>query len=125
MTSLYAGILGIIYIFISSRVIKTRRSEKVSLGNANNTTLTKFTSAHNNFSNYTPIFLILLYLLEQKNISLITIHITSILFIFGRFSHYFALIHDSKNFKFRIAGMMLTFFPITIFSILNIIYSFI
>lgn len=123
ITSLYAGLFGLLYIQITNNVISERRRHKVSVGYGKNNEISHIASAHANFSSFVPFALIMLYLIEQ-NLALpsIIIHILGFAVLLGRLLHYLAF-KGEMNFKLRIAGMILTIFPLIILSLLNI-YSF-
>lgn len=124
ITSLYAGILGILYFKISFDTIKARRKHQVSLGHGNNNEITSIASAHHNFASYTVLLLLMTFLLEQSQaVPSLVIHLVAIGFTIGRILHYLALSGSKMNFKFRVIGMQLTLFPLMVLSILNI-YSF-
>lgn len=124
ITSLYAGILGIIYYFISTDTIKARRKNKISVGSGKNNEILHLVSAHNNFASYIPLLLILLYLLEQQNVYPWLLHLLAISFVAGRLFHYYAFKAEEMNFKGRVRGMVLTLFPLIILSVLNIFIFF-
>jgi uncharacterized protein len=117
-TLLYASILVLFYVALSVHVIRGRRLHKIALGQADhNQDMTARIRAQGNFSEYTPIFLILLYLLESNGLHIYLLHALGVLFIMGRVSHAYSLLKHEKyedgkllvNPKFRILGMMLTF----------------
>ena len=113
ITSLYLGLLGFIYFFMTIKVIKGRWKYKVSLGVGENNELLPVVSAHNNFSNYVPFFLIAFYLLEVQSLHFLFLHLIGIAFFIGRIMHYMAL--DGKmNFKLRKLSMHLTLWPLLI-----------
>ena len=126
---LFAGILGLILLFISRATIMARRKYKVSLGyGEKKDPLFNFVSAHANFCAYTPLFLILLFLLENaQSFSNSFLMLTASCFTLGRIMHFFALtkmeLMTPPNFKFRIFGMILTLASIAVFSIRAIFNS--
>lgn len=124
ITSLYAGLFGLLYIQITFDVIRHRRKHKVSVGFGKNQAVAQVASTHANFSSYVPFGLILIYLLEAgQMIPLPGIHFFAIAMLIGRTLHYVAF-KGEMNFKVRIAGMILTIFPLVAMSVLNI-YSYI
>jgi len=123
-TSLYAGILGLIYLKITFDTIMIRRTKKVSLGSGKSNEILHMTSAHNNFSNYAPFFLILFYLAEMRGFSQITLHIIAMFFILGRLFHYYYMKYQEKSFTKRQIGMIFTLIPIALLSIINIVFIF-
>lgn len=111
---LYTGIFGLFYFFISISVIKARHRNKVSLGPGKENEIVHLVSAHSNFASYTPFFLICLFLLETGGASQILIHVLALAFLTGRVLHFLTMRNQEKTFKFRKAGMMLTFWPLII-----------
>jgi len=120
VTSLYLGILGLLYFWISIETIKGRRANKVSLGAGENNEILHLVSAHSNFASYTPFFLFSLFLLEHQTVSLYAIHALAVVFVLGRVLHYLTMRNQEKTFKYRKAGMMLTLWPLIIVSVWNI-----
>ena len=62
----YAAILALFYIYQSALIIKTRRAEKVGLGDGNNPILFARIRAHANFAEYIPMALLLLTFVEMS-----------------------------------------------------------
>ncbi len=123
VTSLYLGILGLLYFWISIETIMARGKNKVSLGAGENNEIIHLVSAHGNFSSYVPFFLLALYLLEQQTVSAYAIHALAAVFVCGRVLHFLTMRNKEKTFKYRKAGMMLTLWPLIIVSVWNIYCS--
>lgn len=122
ITSLFASILAILYFKISFDTIKARRKNKISLGTGHNNEIEKYVSAHSNFAAYTPLLLILFFLIESSGqYSATVVYILGTLFAAGRVLHYLGMTSEKMNFKLRGAGMMLTLLPLNIMALLNII----
>jgi uncharacterized membrane protein YecN with MAPEG domain len=112
-TSLYTALLALILIFLSIKIIQNRRSAKISLGENGDDFLHRKIRAHGNFIEYTPIFLIMLILVEINGLDKYFIHFFGIIFISGRALHAYGIMVAevrAKNFLFRQAGMFCTFF---------------
>lgn len=112
ITSMLVCILGIIYMYITKEVIKGRYRNQVSLGAGESEEMLYLTSAHNNFNNYAPLFIISIYLLEIQSVYPAVIYILSFAFIIGRLLHMQTLIKFEKKFKKRRWGMILTILPL-------------
>ena len=113
ITSFYTAISAIILIFLSIKIIQNRRSSKISIGDEGNDFLQRKIRAHGNFIEYTPIFLIMLILVEMAGLNKYFIHFFGIIFMVGRASHAYGIMIAevrAKNFLFRQAGMFCTFF---------------
>ena len=55
VTSLYAGLLALLYLYLTSRVIRFRRGRRVDMGDAGDPLLQRYIRAHANFAEYAPI----------------------------------------------------------------------
>lgn len=122
ITKILAALFGIMLFKITLDVVKKRRSFKVSLGDGENNEITNVASAHNNFTQYVPMLLILFYLNEISGMlsNLVLIPLAIIIFI-GRVLHYKALTSEKMNFSLRVKGMKLTLFPLMVMSLALII----
>ncbi len=75
--------------------------------------------AHGNFSEYVPLFLILLMIIETKlKISFNYLLIICIVFLYGRLAHAICFSFYKHNPFLRISGMICTYFPLLVFSII-------
>lgn len=124
ITSLYAGLFGLLYMQITFDVIRHRRRHKVSIGFGKNKEVSQIVSAHANFSSFVPFAIILLYLLETSMaLPQFLLHIFGLSIFLGRVLHYVAF-RGQMNFRLRLFGMVLTIFPLIAMSLLNV-YAFI
>jgi len=129
ITGFYAGILGIIFAWLSLNVAKTRVNFQVALGDDGNFEMQRRIRAQGNFAEYTPLFLILLFLAEHIGIYNLAMHFLGILFVTGRILHAYSLlkaeVYQDKKItafpKIRFAGMMMTLFSIVSLSITLIV----
>lgn len=120
ITSFTASILGILYIFLSAKVIKLREKHQVSLGSAACQDLELAIRAHGNFSEYTPLTLILMLCAETYHNMTFLLLLLAIAFILGRLSHAYAFLVEGGAYRFRAAGMILTVFSLGILILLNL-----
>ena len=72
--SLYAALLGLLFIFLSIRVIQVRRALLVPLGDDGDERLLRVRSVHANFAQYTPFCIVLIALIEIQGGPLLLIH---------------------------------------------------
>jgi uncharacterized membrane protein YecN with MAPEG domain len=114
---LYAAILGLLFVALSVRTIRVRRRFRVGVGDGGNPALLRAMRVHSNFAEYVPIALILLALVEMGGASPLMIHGLGACLVAGRVSHAFGVSHDKENYRFRVAGMALTFFVLVAASI--------
>ncbi len=108
VTSLYTAILGFMFIAITLRVALTRHATRISLGDGGNHEFNKLIRGQANFTETTPIALILLLLLELQGTSSMTLHTIGIALTAGRIAHYLQLTGTIKPLIFRVGGMILT-----------------
>jgi uncharacterized membrane protein YecN with MAPEG domain len=108
ITTLTTGLLGLLLVVLSFRVIAVRRAGQVSLGTGGNAVLEKRMRSHANFCEYVPFCLILLGLLEAGAM-LPTIALCGLatLLLVARLAHPFGL--EGAGMIFRMVGMIGTF----------------
>lgn len=109
ITTLYAGLLAFVLLWLSIAVIGHRRRAKVSLGTGEDKGLLQATRAHANFCEYTPLCLILLALLEASGSGAWLLHGLGVLLVAGRVTHGIGLMHQPGSFRLRQVGMLATF----------------
>ena len=110
-------ILLFIFIALSINAAFTRRKSGLAVGEGDNETLLRAVRAHGNFTEFTPMFLISLIVVDQLSKNCDYVGILGLLFVIGRISH--ALSMFLKKGILRVIGMMLTLIPL----ISNLIYS--
>ena len=116
----YAALLAGFYIFLSVRVVRIRRQEKVGIGDANNLRLRRAIRAHGNFAEYVPLTVILTAFVEIQQFAVIIIHALCWILIIGRLIHAYGVSQEKEDYRFRVAGMVLTFTTIATSSLLLI-----
>jgi len=117
ITSMYAGLLGIMFIIITLRIVVCRNKKKISLGDGEDRELGKLIRGHGNFIETVPLALVLLLMLELQGAAPTTLHVLGIVFLAGRVLHYLRLTSILKNMWFRVAGMVMTLLVILYASI--------
>jgi uncharacterized membrane protein YecN with MAPEG domain len=105
-TSIYAGLSGLLLVYLALQTIKVRRANKVKLGDGDIFELQSAMRAHGNFAEYMPITIILLFLLEYNGMHYLVIHVLGMAFLIGRWIHAQGLLTD--NLRKRGTGMSLT-----------------
>ena len=113
----YAAILGLLFILLSKNVIKTRRKERVAIGDGGNPRMQRAIAAHNNFSQYVPLALLLLAFLEMQQGSTVLIQILCAALLIARLVHAYGVSQMQENFRFRAFGALTTFGVIGLTSI--------
>lgn len=108
ITSLYIGLLALIFLALSYRVIFFRRANKVSLGDADNKDLRQRVRGQANFAEYTPIGSIILACVELQSAPDIAVHALGLMLLVGRLFHAMAFWVHPMNFQYRTTGMIAT-----------------
>ncbi|MDA0112445.1 MAPEG family protein [Vibrio sp. 2art] len=120
ITALYANILAILIIWLAVQVIKQRRLNQIAYADGGVEALQITRSAQSNATEYIPITLVLMALLEFNSAYPTWIHLTGIIFVIGRVIHAKGIL--KKDLKKRIRGMQVTFLVILSLVVLNMIY---
>ena len=124
ISSLYASLLAVIFLILTIKVVKIRKSAKVSIGDAGNLALQKAIRAQGNFCESTPIAVILLILAEASMASSLILHFCGIIFVLGRIFHAIAINSEKEDFRFRVGGMVLSLTSIILLILLNLFFYF-
>ena len=120
VTALYAGLLGLVLMVLSWRVVKARRGAGVSLGTGDDPALQRAVRAHGNFVEYVPLGLVLLLLGEIAGAWPWLLHLLGSMLLLGRLLHAWGLSgSDGPNFG-RYWGTLLTWLMILLTSLLNL-----
>jgi uncharacterized protein len=120
-TSIYAGLCGLLMVWLATQVTKLRRANRVKLGDGGNFVLQSAIRAHGNFAEYMPIVLIMLFLLEYNGMHYLVIHALGVTFLIGRWIHAQGLLKD--NLHYRVRGMSLTLYILIALSVANILQA--
>lgn len=121
ISSLYAALLAILIVWLSLHVIKLRRAKKVSLGDGREPELRIAIRAQGNATEYIPISLILLVLLELNGAHSALVHSGGVAVLTGRLLHARGLLTESL--RCRVLGMQITIFTLTVLAIANFAYA--
>ena len=108
-TALYAGILAILFIVLSIRVITRRNQYQVAIGSDGQVLLERAIRVQANFAEYVPFALLLMFLAEYSGLASLYLHILGIALLVGRLSHAYGVSQQQEPLKFRVFGMILTF----------------
>ena len=122
-TPLYAGLLSLLFVALSARVIVHRRRARVSVGDGNDQALRQKMRVQANFAEYTPIGLILLGLTEMQGAPYWVVHILGLTLLTGRLSHAAGMGASPQRISFRVAGMALTLGMILLAGITNAMHA--
>jgi uncharacterized protein len=106
---IYASLLALLFVFLSAKVILTRRSLKIGIGDSGNTKMLRAIRVHSNFAEYVPLSLILLFFLESRGGHFVAVHFLAGLLVFSRLVHAYGVSKEKEKFVFRVTGMATTF----------------
>ena len=109
ITPTYAGLLALIFIALSIRVIGARRGARVALGDGGDPTLLRRQRVHANFAEYVPFAILLMMLAEQGGAPALIVHSIGLLLLVGRAVRAIGVSGDPERMALRVAGMALTF----------------
>ncbi|MCQ8104016.1 MAPEG family protein [Methylomonas sp. SURF-2] len=120
ISAVYAALSALLIVWLSLRVIRLRRAEKVKLGDGGLAALQNAIRAQGNATEYVPISLILLFLLEYDGGAPWLIHLGGSAILAGRLLHAKGLLSD--NMPYRVLGMQFTIFSLIGLAIANLAY---
>jgi len=105
---LYAGILGLMNIVLAVLAGRLRGSTGISVGDGGNSELTVAMRRHGNFSEFVPLALILLVLLEIAGVASTAIYVLGGLLVLARVCHAIGIKANSMQNSLRIVGAAVT-----------------
>lgn len=113
ITSLFIGIFVPLYVLLSLRVVRTRRKNRIPLGDGGHPDLIKIISTHNNFSQYIPLALVCMGFAEIQGVNAFVLLGAGSALVVGRVSHAVGIIVAKPGANIpRVLGMVLTFTPL-------------
>lgn len=105
----YAALLALLFVLLSIRTIRTRHSRKVALGHGDDPAMLRAMRVHANFAEYVPLALLLIYFVETGSHAPWLVHLLGSALLLGRLCHAFGMSRTPESFRYRVAGMGLTF----------------
>ncbi|CAA9892205.1 Inner membrane protein YecN [Candidatus Methylobacter favarea] len=121
ISSFYAALSALLIVWLSLRVIKLRRAKKVRFGDGGEPKLQVAIRAQANATEYIPVALILLILLELDGGHLALVHSGGIAMLVGRIVHARGLLTGSL--RYRVLGMQITLFTVIGLAVANLAYA--
>ena len=122
LTSLFASLFTIIYLLLSFRIGYLRGSPVMKLmfrmdKKVSTMKLDRNVRAHGNFSEYVPLFLILIFIFESINLLSYNYLLTiCLIFSYGRITHAICFSFYEHNPFLRISGMLCTYLSLALLS---------
>ena len=108
VVSLYAGINGLIALALAIRVVRLRGKTGTGIGSGGHAALEQAIRVHGNFSEYVPLILILLALLELDGMPAWRLHLLGSALTLGRILHAWGLSSTAGLSFGRSVGIALT-----------------
>ncbi len=118
ITGIYAGLLTLLFIGLSARVIRVRRRDRIALGDGDNPDLRRAMRVQGNFAEYVPLALILMVLVESGGGAAWLVHGLGAGLLGGRIAHAYGVSQTEEDYRFRVAGMVLTFAALALAAII-------
>ncbi len=122
ITGIYAALLGLLFVILSIRTIKSRRRNNIALGYGDAPDLVRTARVHANFAEYVPLALLLLYFLELSPAPGGLMHGLGIVLLISRIVHAYGVSQIDEDYRFRVAGMSGTFAVIVVASLGILVY---
>lgn len=123
VSPIYAGLLTILLLVLSVRVISGRFKHRVSVGDGGEKDLIKRMRVQANWIEYTPVALLLLLMLELQGASAAWLHISGLALLVGRLAHAYGFGHTPQIVPLRRFGVGLTFASLALLAILNVLFA--
>ena len=121
ITLISASFLGLLLIYLSYNVTKHRASAKVSVGDGGDEGLQNAIRAHGNLIEYAPMALILIGLLEFREVNAMFVLGLAVAFVVGRYMHGLTFGKFEGRNPFRFWGTVLTWLVILVGSIAGLL----
>lgn len=123
ITPIYAGLLAILFLSLSYRVVLSRRNLRISVGHADDKDMEKRMRVQANCAEYMPIGIILLAMAEMQGMPGWLVHVSGLALLFGRALHAYGLGSTPQKPPLRVWGMYLTVAMIFVTAIANISHA--
>ena len=120
ITPLYGGIIGLLLVVLSCRVIFRRQTAGVSIGEGDDKDLRKRIRVQSNCVEYAPFGVLLLAMAELQGAPIWVVHVLGCMLIAGRICHAFGLGTTPQVIPLRKVGMLLTFLMLVLTALANI-----
>lgn len=121
VTAFYAGLLGVLMLFLAFRVVAVRRATAIGLGDGGNALLFSRIRIHGNAAEYVPLALLLMLMLEINGTSAGWLHVLGLSLLIGRVAHAQGLSTSTGVSPGRLVGNVLTWSVILIAALKNVI----
>ena len=121
VTSLYAGLLGLLLLAVSINVSRERGRAQVSIGDGGDKGLIAAIRAQGNFVEYAPLTLFLIAVAEIQGAPALAIHVLGAALFVGRALHAVGITRRKSLNPMRMIGMILTYLTL-LFGSLGVLF---
>lgn len=108
ITPLYAALLGLLFVALSVRTLLLRRRLRIAVGDGGNKQMLRAMRVHANFAEYTPISLLLIFMLKLAGAPRAWPHALCICLVVGRIVHAYGVSSVTEDYRYRVVGMAMT-----------------
>src|ERR1051325_4726283 len=91
VTPLYTGVLVLLFLILSARVVGARGRGDISIGDGSDPKMLRVIRGHANFAEYVPLALLMMAMLELTHFSIYVLHVLGIVLVIARVLHGWAL----------------------------------
>ena len=123
ITSLYAGLLALLYLGISGWVVRVRVQQKVFAGDKGDPVMANAMRLHANYAEYVPLALILLLLAEMQGAPALALHALGAVLLVARIMHALGMAAQPHISSLRGGGATLTFLVLLVGGAANIAHA--
>lgn len=124
ITPFYAGLCGLLLVYLSRRVVSLRNKHQIKMGDGGHAELTAAVRAQDSLIEYLPTALIIMFMAEMLAYSALIIHTLGVLLVASRLMHIQGSKAPSGQSRLRRIATRLTWTQITLASLLCILATF-
>ena len=112
VTASLAAFAAVLLVALAMRIIRLRRSRRVSTGSGDVPVLERAARAHANLAEWAPVALVLCALAELQGAPWWMLAPTALVFAAGRAAHAYSFTREREEFRWRAWGMHMTIWPL-------------
>lgn len=109
VTAIYASLLALMFVGLSIRTPSMRRRLKIAIGDAGNSEMLRAMRVHSNLAEYVPLGLLLMLLAARSGTNAMLVQFLGLTLLAGRISRAYGVSLNQENYRFRVAGVAMTF----------------
>ncbi len=121
ISAVYASLVGLLLLYLAFRVVKARRSQQIGLGSGGDKTVEHAMRVHANATEYAPISLIMIALLEINGGAPWLIHALGGGLLFARLFHLQGFGSSTGTSMGRVVGTAGTWFVMIVAAVANLL----